>query len=371
MSKKLERLSQAGQIALIVSINQCISYCYDRKTLKDVDEERFKVILSKIIGSYRNVFKLSWKCYSKANLKMLFECTKISEITFMCREFLRENNLTERSADYNLIFLELFVTTLPNENIQTNWISYLQIFARRFMKFPKHSDILNGLGHIFKTISIIRTRNNSEISQQLLKLTNELYPFLSNHPYIIDALISNDLFFGMELDFFRSVKLENNLTDSFKNCIKKRLNQGSILVEEGDLFDLYMKLEFGDFNDFESQKLPAIFDSDFISYEVFSRLAVQNSTDLAIESLLKLWSQSYFISDPRNQVKFMNLLKISLLSQTSDSLGETLKRFFIGPLTVSSLCLLTCFPFSLWRSLEKSSVKQIKLGLIIIFLGHF
>lgn len=349
----MDRLSQAGQIALIISINQCLSYCYDRKTLKEGYEERFKVVLSKIIGSYRNVFKLSLKSYSKANLKTLFKCTKISEITFMCREFLRENNLTERSADYNLMFLELFVKTLPNpnENIQTNWISYLQIFARRFMKFPKHSDILNGLGLILKTISIIRRRNN--------KLTNELYPFLCNHPDIINALISNDLFFGMDLDFFRSVKLENNLdlVDSFKNCIKKRSSQGSTLVEEGDFFDLHMKLEFGDFNNFESQKLPATVDSDLISYEVFSRLAVQNSTDRAIESLLKLWSQSYFISDPRSQVKFMNFLKISLLSQTSDSLGDNLKRFITGPLTVSSLCLLTCFPFSLWRSLEKSSVK--------------
>jgi hypothetical protein len=368
MTEKLEKLSQAGQIELIFSINNCLSYCYDY----DLKEESLKGILSKIVGAYRNVFKLSLKLHLKENLKIFTEKiqnSKLSEITFICREFLRENDLTEKSSDYNFMFLKLFVTTLPTtENIiPSAWISYLQIFTRRFMKFPKHSDSLNGFGLIIKMISILRTRPNNE---QLSKLTSDLYPFLCNHPDILDSLILNDLFFGLDLEFFRSVKLDNNLVTSFKNCIIKRLikGHGSILIgdTEGNslnFFDLYLKLEFEDLSNFESsQNLPPVtLDSDLLSYELFSRLVTQNSVDLVMENLLKLWSQSYFISDQRHQIKFMNLLKISLLSLTSDSLGETLKRSISGPgpgpFTVSSLCFLTSFPFSLWRSLEKSSVK--------------
>lgn len=367
MTEKFDKLSQAGQIALIVSINTFISYCYDFKSIKE--DENFKSIMIKIIESYKMVFKLSLKFNSRTNLKTFadkYKSVKSAEITFICREFLRENDLTEKSCDYNFMFLKLLVSTLPAENIPSGWISYLQIFTRRFIKFPKHSDILNGFGLIIKMISIIRNRSNNELSQQLSKLTSDLYPFLSNHPDIVDNLVSNDLFFKLDLDFFKSVKIEANinLVDSFKNCVLKRLSnsQGSILVEDPDslnFLDLYMKLEFGDFIEFESKKLSIIDENDLLSYELFSRLAAQNSTDRAIENLLQLWSQSYFISDSRHQMKFMNLLKISLLSQTSDSLGYSLKRSLpVGPFTVSGLCLLTCFPFSLWRSLDKCSVKN-------------
>lgn len=371
MTLKFDKLSQAGQIALIVSINAFISYCYDFKSMKAKvkEDENFKSIMIKVIESYRKVFKLSLKFNSKTNLKAFadkYKCVNSSEITFICREFLRENDLTEKSCDYNLMFLKLFVSTLPTENIPSGWISYLQIFTRRFIKFPKHSDIFNGLGLIIKMISTIRNISNNELSQQLSKLTNDLYPFLSNHPEIVDNLISSDLFFKLDLEFFKSVKIEieatnANLINSFKNCVLKRSssNQGSILVEDSYFLDLYMKLEFGDLIEFESKKLSIINENDLLSYELFSRLAAQNSTDQAIENLLQLWSQSYFISDSRHQIKFMNLLKISLLSQTSDSLGYTLKRSFtLGPFNVSSLGLLTCFPFSLWRSLEKCSVRN-------------
>ena len=298
-----------------------------------------------------------------------YKSVKSPEITFICREFLRENDLTEKSSDYNFMFLKLFVTTLPNnhENIPGGWVSYLQIFTRRFIKFPKHPDIFNGLGLVLKMISIIKARTTNELNQNITKLTSDLYPFLCHHTDIVEALITNDMFFGMELDFFRSIKIESNLNlvNSFKKLVLKRLSSslsGCLLVDDvnsHNIFDLYTKLSFGDFSDFESQELSLIDENYLMTYEIFSKLAAQNSCDRAVDDLLELWKQSYFISDFRHQIWFMNLLKISLLSQTSDGLGEILKRSvnLSGPFTVTGLCLLTCFPFSLWRSLEKSSVK--------------
>lgn len=359
---------------MINSITGCISYCYDRLDRKFIQEneiENFKQISSKISTSYKNVFKLSLKCYSKTNLHAFAERCKSArypEIALICREYLKENDLTEKYADYNLVFLKLFVTTLPNhENITSGWISCLQIFTRRFMKFPKHPDILDGFGLALKTISTIRARVTS-LAQQITKFAGDLYQFLCLHPDIVDGLITNNLFFGLDLDFFRSAKFESNsdLYDLFKKSVQNYIStrQGCLLVENVDginFLDMYTKLVFGDYSDFEAQNLSVIDDEDLITYEVFSRLASQNSTERAIENLLQLWAQSYFISDMRFQTRFSNLLKLSLLSQTSEGLGELFKRSvnLSGPFTVSYLCLLSCFPFSLWRSLEKSSVNHI------------
>lgn len=380
ISDKFDQLCQSSQLALIVSLTSCMKYCqdmYDRNAVRADEVEMLKEVIVKTTQSHRNIFKLSLKCQSVNNLKLFAErrtFVKLSDVTFMCREFLRMYESIDIIADSHLVYMKL-VLELVRKNSDSNFpsalITYIQIFTRRFMKYPNYKDTLSGLGIAFEAISVGNNANNAlnaEMSLQFKKLTADLYNFLVDHSEIIEALAENNLFHGCDIDFFRNANLEKNLNvvAAFKLSGRKYLENeqaGTLLADNHDsaiLFESLIRAFYGDCSEINASDLPLSNENELIEYEVFSKLASNNSTESIIELLLRVWSQGHFVSDSRHQIKFMHLLKLSLLSCTSTELGEVLKFRvnYSGPLTVSSLCLVSCFPFSLWHTLEKSQVKS-------------
>ena len=246
-----------------------------------------------------------------------------------------------------------------------NFTTLVQVFCRRFLKYSDRQDTIIGLGLVMESISIIKSAMNPELIQKINKMIDELYAYLRERPDYVEELINQNLFYNNDLNFFRCVKLESNfnLIKAFKNCMQKQLvdgHEGSLLEisDSRNLLDLYLKLVFGDFHDINYSDLTVADEVDLIQYEIYSKLTVHNLSDSNIKSLLNLCSKSYFISDTSHHAKFTNLLKLSLLSRTSDGLDELLRRHSSIPFTVANLCFLSVFPFSLWRSSEKLNVNQ-------------
>lgn len=387
ISDKLDQLDQSSQSALIISVTSCMKYCqdiYDGNSVRTDEVEMLKEVIVKTTQSHRNIFKLSLKCQSVNNLNLFAErrsFVKLSDVTFMCREFLRMYESIDIIPDSYLVYMKL-VLELVRKNSDGNFpsalITYIQIFARRFMKNPNHKDTLSGLGIAFEAIAVGNNGNNAEMSLQFKKLTADLYNFLVDHSEIIEALVENNLFHGCDIDFFRKSNLETNLNlvDAFKLYCRKCLENeqvGTLLADNQDstiLFESLMTVFFGDCSEIDALNLSLSNENELIEYEVFAKLVANNSVENTIETLLRVWSQSHFVSDSRHQIKFMHLLKLSLLSCTSTELGEVLKRRVnqSGPLTVSSLCLVSCFPFSLWHTLEKTQVKCKIITIIFIYI---
>lgn len=360
-----------------MSLTSCLKYCYDfyeQKSLGIDEAEMLKEVLAKTNHAYRNVFKISLKYKNTKNLNLYAErrtFVKAADVNFICKEFIRMYESIDSISDSHLIYMKLGFSEMARKSAEGNFSSFLilfiQIFARRFMKYPKYKDTLFGLGISFETIMIAKNINNSEISVQLKKMTSDLYNFLVDHSEIVEGLIENNLFHGSDLDFFRKSNLETNLNlvDAFKLCCRKYLEKrqvGALLADcqdSSNFIEKLLKITVGDCSDSGDLDIISLLDfNEIVEYELFAKIAANNSTEKIIEKLIQAWSRSHFISDSRHQIKFTHLLKLSLLSCTSTGLGDIFKNHIklSGPFTISSLCLISCFPFSLWQTLEKSQV---------------
>lgn len=386
ISEKLGQLSENGQLELIASINACINYFGDSYASKLNGEdviEGYKGSMIKMIEAYKFIFKLSLKAHSAKNLKLFAErrqFVKEAEVNFICREFAKSSEIAQNFPDLCILYMKLIVS-ISKKNSKTlkiadsnSFTTIVQVFCRRFLKFTNRKDTITGLGLILESISIIKASKNPELIQKIEKMIVELYAYLRERPDYLEELIDRNLFHNNDLNFFRIVKLESNLNlvKAFKSCIQKQLSSGheGTLLETADsrsLLDLYMKLAFGDFHDVKHSNLSIANESDLLQYEIFSKLAVHNLSDSSIEALLNLCSKSYFISETSQHAKFTNLVKLSLLSRTSDGLDELLRRHAASPFTVASLCFISNFPFSLWKSSDKLNVLTHLISELLVF----
>lgn len=379
ISERLGQLSENSQLELINSITSCINYfgdSYATQLNREEALEEYRNSMAKFIESYKLMFKLSLKFQSYKNLKLFAERNQLvndSEINFICKSYAKTTEIISRYSDLSIIYMKLIVSDAKKNANQlkiadTNSFTLLvHVFCRRFLKLPDCQDTITGLGLVLESISFIKQAMNPELMQKIGKMIDEISAFFRERPDCFEEMINQNLFHNTELIFFRSIKVESNLqlVKAFKNFIQKKLADGQVgtlfeMHNSGNLLDLYLKLVFGDFHDINSSDLAVANDCDLVQYEIFSKLAVRNLSDSNIGSLLKLCSKSYFIADTNQHSKFMNLVKLSLLSRNSNGLDELLRRYASSSFTVASLCFLSTFPFSLWKSSEKLNVKNTK-----------
>jgi hypothetical protein len=353
------------------------------RNIEDGDQKRdFKIFIAKIYEVYRAVFKACAVASSVENLKLFAErnwCVEDSEIFYISRQFLKLLPNFERTPELGLPYMKLIVKCVRNcqhsqdneSKILKDSVMLIHILMRKFMKCPQHSDMISMLSFTFESLKIIKSNvNSSDIANQIQKLTGELYSFLRDHPDYVDALIELDSFHSFDLCFFRAINLQANLhlVPSFKKDISKYLVKKSIsplLIDFSDsesFYELYLKLEFGDFQEIGSNELFSnnALSSEIIQFEICANLFASESTASLTKLILKSCVQSYFLSDTRFHAKAMNILRLSLLSFSSDGLGDIIKQTVIpsDKFSMSSLLFLSCFPFSLWRSLQKTPVKS-------------
>lgn len=377
ISTKLELISSDSQMEMVSLITACIKHFNDQKIDEKVEEsEEFKSSITKIIEAYKIIFKNCIKMRSIDSLKVFadrYELVNVTESNYICRTFCRTVEYFKESPELIFIYLKLTIS-LSQKNLQSakpvdssNLILFLQIYNRHFIKYKQHSkhDITaTGLGLILGATAMIKNSlNNTESSSKLLTLLDELFEFLSENLEIVDEMLNQNLFHGMDLFYFKEIQIMSklNLVKCMKKCVAKHLingHEGILLSSQPDsqnLLEIFMKIVYGDFSELNPTDLNLSSQSDLMQLEIFSKCAAQFSIGKSIDALLQLCSQSFFIAEPGQHVKFMNLLKIALLSLTSDGLTEVIERFLnsAGYLNVSSLLLLSCFPFSLWRSLDK------------------
>lgn len=369
---KLDQLAQNGQLALISSITACIHYF--KFNHKEDDCSEFKQSLSKVIEVYRTIFKASAKATSVANLKLFAErhwCVDEVEIFFICRQFLKLLPAFEKVPELGLPYMKLISKCIKNEyslKLLNDAVMLIHIMMRKFMKIPQHPDMISMLNCTFESLKLINNKQNTnvpEIANQIQKLLGEIFSFLREHSVYLDSLIQENSFNDFNLSFFRSINLETNLhlVPSFKKSMMKHLFAGSIgplLIEKSDspsFYEIYFKLAFGDFRDL-SLDHENVFSNEVFQYDLIANLLLTGNNQNMIDQLLMNCSKSYFLSDTKIHARFMNTLKLLLLSFSSDGLGDLFKRL-IKPsekFTLSALILLNSFPFSLWRSLEKTPV---------------
>ena len=415
ISTKFDSISPESQLQFIISIISCIAYL--SKKDKDTEEllpklvEAYKTVFKESIRkqSIANL-KLFASTFDKVN---------ISESNLICRTFCKFVDHFDKFSELTVIYLNLTVS-LAKRNFNSlkpvesnNFVSFLCVYLRHFIKIlriwdmekekekDKRDDdgnhdkspqntppqiIMSGFKMVFESFSLVNKNIlNIETFPKLFALLENLFSFLSSNHEILNEFDRNNLFDGIiEMIYFKEVSQLNSDVQKtvFKTIMKKKEKDRKIgillaskAVEKESLFELYMKCEFGDIienltdtkadtsNTLEytsgskstSSSHATTLNSDLVQMELFSKLLVSNNC--RIEKLLSSCSKSYFISDLRIHSKFTNLLKLSLLSQTSEGLTETLKRNLKGTLNTSSLFLLSNFPFSLWRSLEKQTVK--------------
>lgn len=378
ISEQLGQLSENCQSELITSITACINYfgySYASKLIGEDVIDAYTGSMAKIVEAYKLIFKLSLRTRSVKNLKLFAErrqLVKETEVKFICIAFAKSREIAQNFPDLCILYMSLVISsTKKNANTlkyaDTNdFANIVQLYCHRFLQWTSRKDVITGLGLILESISIIKASKNPELIQKIDRMSVELYAYLCERPDYLEELIDRNLFQNNDLNFFRSVKLESNLNlvKAFKKCAQKQLSDGheGTLLETTDsksLLDSYMKLVFGDLHDVSSSNLSIANESDLLQYEIFSKLTVHNLSDSSIDALLNLCSKSYFISDTSHYAKFTNLVKLSLLSRTSDGLDELLRRHTASPFTVASLCFISHFPYSLWKSSDKLNVSLI------------
>lgn len=365
---KVDELSTAAQKSLVLAITSYTGYCYKICERKNSEEEVVKEIASEMSNCYRNYFKLCAKTHSIDHMALFADrCRflKMSDVAFICREYLRiGDSAGEKIVDLNLIFMKLnleMIRKSQDRSGSVNLITCIQLFTRRFIKFPNHKDTISGIGIAFESIALFKNNPNAEISNQLRKFIAELFSFLMDHADFVNLLLESNLFHGSEFEFFRKVHQANssNLMGIFMKFFQSKLETcqfGSLLADNQDslpLYELAIKLL-----DAEESFPNICVKNELILLELFANMVSRNNVYEEFERLLNACSKTYFLSDLTLYGETVKLLKISLLSFTSDILGEVIKKFVNpnGPLSVSQLCLFSVFPFSLWRSLEKTQI---------------
>ena len=284
------------------------------------------------------------KQQSADNLKLFAErswCVKDSEAICICRLFSSIKDNFDKIVDLGLIYTKLihkccqnFLMNSENNINSKNLIEYvaqLHLIARQFLKCPRQADIVAVLGFSFQIISIVKNTLNTEISSCIQNFTAEIFKFLRDNPNIVESLIEQDLFHGLDLSFFRGTRLDVNLSliDAFKKCISKYFanEQVGLLfadnIDSLNIFEIYTNFFLNDLTDFFTSDLSESIQNEVLQYELFSRFAVLISKDGFINLIIQLCSQSSFIADTRIHARnIVNLLKICLFSRDQESLGN-------------------------------------------------
>ena len=387
-------MNQTSQLSLINSITSCISY-FNEKYAKHLKNERdvliWKECTAKIIEIYKEIFTFSINCQSYDNLKLFAEREEyVNEplIHFIAYKFVKMKNF-EREKNINLciIYLKLVIKLLLNhfkhQNVflaskLTDLILILHVLSRNFIRYYQNEDSIIAFGCIFEFLDTIGESSKAiELKDHIPRLINEIFKMFNDHPNVFELIADRNLFFGFDLIFFKSIqaKLDSQLQSSdfaaiFKKTISKHLAAGNIAIiltaensNSSSLYEIYLKLISEDLTHFDLSDYSDWTKSEIYQLELFSKVVIKVSTDSFIDSLLEICGKSYFVSNLKFHSQYMSLLKISLLSRSSDGLGGFIKRHIqsSSPMTIVKLCILSTFPFSLWRSLEKTEVLIISI----------
>lgn len=229
------------------------------------------------------------------------------------------------------------------------------------------------LSHMCATAALIADCSIAEIRERQTRFLADALRYFCEKPQVFATLVQCDGLHGFELHLLRGMRIDTSPV--LRECLlvvgekQMRDGKGGVLLatapDAGCFYDTFMRLltekvSSGTLADREALLALVARDQGVLLLDVLGHALPQAGSDGFIDVLLELYSSTQFSSAHKQRVLLHSLLRLALMSRTSDALGDYLKRRLQecgGLMSTANLSLVASFPFSLWRSLARNEVR--------------
>lgn len=314
----------------------------------------------------KQLFKSSLQHNSSENLSLFFENfekIKHTDLIFICRQFAKISANSDKFSNLYLLFLDSIVkiASKNSEIITSELFIAFHVISRLYLKknvVSSSSSLKCAFQSIFKMLPIVK----KSFPEQHIKYCNEVYSFLLDNPTVVDEIFEELTEFHIEMftwDVTGSPspqRLINTYPKIFQKFMEYFISTGGVgqllttsnNTQNESLFEIYLNHR----SRYRSTSTLCIKNCDLFVIETAARLFPVSSADI-FDSLLQNCSRTLVIPDLKLQTLHRNLIRLFLLSRSSEELGDLIQRR--SSITCTNLCLISHFPFSLWKSVDKNS----------------